>query len=880
MILENRIAQALTKLFDRHRIVFWYDAKQELRGDFEALELPGIEKLELTNNEFGIKYCILRKDPSQKFLLYREGPQPADLDNWLLDVQLGHGEFRTDQVSIWLSELGLGLEFGDVVQAHAEFFQAIKRKEALKKILKSDDTRGLIRLKMLAVCAGSEPRMDAVVENLLQELADGRDGKIKLIGRCGLDGFLWEQMTRCYGYESDEPGIRDFVIELFKSCYAMSTDGQVRLNGDALVFLKRWKDSRRFEDGFETLSSECAGVLGIEQDLAKRDFRELIDLDYFRLIDQKIISDLVRAVAERSVSSGDVTLWVRQRRQGHWYREFRHLYEAIDFAAQFIRTLEELVIPEPQINADQHRFNDNGKNIRVHPCGSVVQNSLASWVERYAKSWYRIDQLYRKFTYHMRMSSQASLMGDLTDRIENLYSNNYLLKLGDRFQSFVDEAGGWEALPTLLQRNFFERWVRPFLRKGNKVCVIISDAMRYEIGDELLGLVRQEDRYSAELEPGLSMLPSYTQLGMAALLPNKTLAIADNETGAVLVDGQSSQGTANRSKILKAATNGRADAITCEELMALNRDDSRELLKANDVLYIYHNRIDHTGDKMHSEGQAFEAAEQTLNDLLCLAKKLTAANASNLLITADHGFIYQNRAIEESDFVGSEPQMNTDEHGSEQSNPICANQCSSVVLFKDRRFMLGKKLHEHSSLKKFTPAKLGLVGEVEVQIPKSINRIRLKGSGSRFVHGGASLQEVVIPVLKINKKRQSDVSVVEVDILRGSSSVITSGQLAVALYQAQPVTDKVQPRVLRAGLYTEAGDLISDSHELTFDLTSENPRERELMVRFVLAREADEANGQEVMLKLEEKHAGTSHYKEYKSLRYLMRRSFTSDFDF
>jgi hypothetical protein len=51
-------------------------------------------------------------------------------------------------------------------------------------------------------------------------------------------------------------------------------------------------------------------------------------------------------------------------------------------------------------------------------------------------------------------------------------------------------------------------------------------------------------------------------------------------------------------------------------------------------------------------------------------------------------------------------------------------------------------------------------------------------------------------------------------------------------------------------------------------------------VRFVLTRKADEANGQEVILRLEEKHAGTSHYKEYKSLRYLLRRSFTSDFDF
>lgn len=107
--MNDRIAQALTKLFDRHRIVFWYDAKQELRDDYEALSLPGVEKLELTNNEYGIKYKILREQPEQKFLLYREGPQPADLDNWLLDVQLAHGEFRTDQVAIWLSNWNLVL---------------------------------------------------------------------------------------------------------------------------------------------------------------------------------------------------------------------------------------------------------------------------------------------------------------------------------------------------------------------------------------------------------------------------------------------------------------------------------------------------------------------------------------------------------------------------------------------------------------------------------------------------------------------------------------------------------------------------------------------------------------------------------------------------
>ena len=831
---EDKITQALSRLFERQRIVFWYDAKRELRNSFEALNIPGVEKIELLNNEFGVKHRVLREQPEHKFLLYRDGPQPDDLDNWLLDVQLAQGEFRTDQVAILLAEMELSLEFAELVRAHAEFYQANKRKELLKRLLKADDTFGMIRLKMLAVCAGSEPRLDAVLECLLQELAEGRSDKIKLMGRCSLDGFFWEQMIRCYGYKSDEPGIHDFVIELFKSCYAMGLDGEIRLTADALVFLKRWKDSRQFEAGFETLSAECTDILGIEQDLDKRDFRELIELDYFRLIDQKIISDLVNSVALRTITSGDVALLVRQRRQSHWYKEYRHLYEAIDFAAQFFQVLSE---------------------------ANLSMGSFVEGIERYSRIWFHLDQLYRKFTYHVRLSAQATLMETLTDQVENFYSNNYLLKLNDQWQAFVDTGKQWDATPVLLQRNFYERCVKPFLNKDNKVCVIISDALRYEIGDELLSLIRQEDRYDAQLEPALSMLPSYTQLGMAALLPNNELALANNDTGTVLVDGLSSQGTVNRSKILNQAIAQRSTAVKADAFMALNKEDSRALLRDHDVLYIYHNRIDATGDKRESEERVFEAVEETLLELIKLIKKLTGANANNLIVTSDHGFIYQNRALDESDFADVEPE-------------------GKPVLFYDRRFVLGLGLKELPSLRKFKSTELGLFGDVEVQIPKSINRLRLKGSGSRFVHGGASLQEVVIPILKINKKRQSDISAVEVDILRGASSVITSGQLAVGLYQAQPVTDKVRPRTLRVGIYTQSGDLISDCHDLTFDLASENPRERELQVRFVLTRKADEANGQEVVLRLEEKHSGTSHYKEYKTLTFQMRRSFTSDFDF
>jgi uncharacterized protein (TIGR02687 family) len=844
--MNDRIAQALNRLFDRHRIVFWNDIKRELREEFDSLQLEGVEKVELANNEFGVKYHILREKPEQKFLLYREGAQPEMLENWLLDVELAQGEFRADQSSIWLSELGLGSDFQDVVKDHSEFYKSAKRIESLKKLLKADDTPGMIRLKMLAVCAGSAPQLDMVVEHLLDELAGNtlddkqfglelQDGeKYRLIERCRLDGYFWELMKRSYGYDASEPGMKDFVIELFKFCFVVGIDGKGSLSGDALVFLKRWKDSRQFERCFEALSEECAGILRLEQKLEGLDFRQLIELDYFRLIDRKIISDLVRALAARTVFSHEVTQWVRQRRQGYWFEEFQHLYEAVEYAALFMYAIEE---------------------------AKLDMGSMADGVQQYSRFWFRLDQFYRKFIYHISVSGQASLMAELSQKVENHYSNNYLLKLNDRWQSFVDKTDAWEASPVPLQKSVFERFVQPFLSKKNKVCVIISDALRYEIGDELLTLIRQEDRYDAQLEPVLAMLPSYTQLCMAALLPNKELSMVDNEIGTVLVDGLSSQGTANRSKILSQSASWRGIAVKADEVMALKGDECRALLRDHDVVYFYHNRIDLTGDKRESEERVFEAVEESLQDLVKLIKKLTGANANNLLVTSDHGFIYQNRALDESDFSAEEAE-------------------GELILFRDRRFVLGKGLKEAPGLRKFNAPQLGLMGEMEVQIPKSINRLRLRGSGSRYVHGGASLQEVVIPLIRINKKRQSDISVVDVDIIRGTSSIITSGQLAVVFYQSQPVTEKVQGRTFIAGIYTLAGDLISDSHTLVFDVTSDNSRVRERQVRFLLTIKADEVNGQEVILRLDEKYPGTSHYSEYKSIRYLMRRSFTSDFDF
>ena len=317
----DKIAQAISRLFDKHRIVFWYDAKQELRHEYDSLWLMGVEKIELHNNEFNVKHLILREKPNQKFLLYHEGPQPDDLNNWLLDVLLAQGIFSADQVSLWTNELELSPSFWDLVQEHIEFFKNDSRRSALKSRLAADETHNTIRAKMLAVCVNAdvENRVESVLEILLAELAEDRHEKFDLIQRCNLDPFLWGRLEVQFGYKSKTAGVRDFAIGLFKACYSLSLDEPSALTQDALVFLKRWRDSVRYQTAFEKLSEECANILGIRNDLENRDFRTLVDVDFFKLIDVKILVSLAGQIFNRTLSAGDCATFIWSRRGTHWY---------------------------------------------------------------------------------------------------------------------------------------------------------------------------------------------------------------------------------------------------------------------------------------------------------------------------------------------------------------------------------------------------------------------------------------------------------------------------------------------------------------------------------------------------------------------------------
>lgn len=833
--MSDRIAASLRQLFEDKRIVFWYDADRDMRAEFDAVDLPGVTKLEIANNEFGLKYRILRQEPKGRFLLFKDGPEPEMTDNWLLDLQLASAVFKADQAAIWLAELGLPLQFENVVRAHIEFFRAKARVEALKRLMQASDTQTQMRMRMLAVCAGAEGGLDTVVEALLGELAVGRDDALRLIERSGLTDFLWKQVGQAYGYKPDEPDFEDFAIALFQSAYARVLGEDGALNAEALLVFRRWKNNRHWAEAFEILSARYQDLLKIPADLQKRDFRTLVGVDHFEEIDRQIIREIVRAMSAQSVSAPEVLNWVRERRQSHWYPTYADIYQAIGYATEFQQALAE---------------------------ANLGMTSPAEGVQRYVTSWYRLDQLYRKFIYHMQKSGQASLLADLYASVENRYTNSFVLALNDAWQDQIAGLGEWKIPGFASQANFYQEQAAEYRRKDQKVAVIISDALRFEVGEECLRRIRALDRFDAELKPMISSLPSYTQLGMAALLPHSALALAEDGSGDVISDGENTKGLAAREKLLAAGRKGdSARALKSEDVMNMRTEDGKALFRDHHIVYVYHNRIDAIGDKLQTEDKLPEAAEDAIEDLTKLVRKLTSANFSNILITADHGFLYQHRALDESDFAIADPQ-------------------GAEILFRNRRFLIGRGLTPTSGMKHFGAAGLGLSGGLDVLIPNSINRMRVKGAGSRFVHGGASLQEVVIPVIRVGKQRETDVGQVDVQIFVTGRSLISSGQTAVTLYQTQPVSEKMRPRELLAGIYAMDGTLISDEYTLIFDFRSDNAREREMPRKFLLSREADRFNNQDVILKLRERVGKTSHYQDYATHRFQLRRGMTTDFDF
>ena len=298
--------------------------------------------------------------------------------------------------------------------------------------------------------------------------------------------------------------------------------------------------------------------------------------------------------------------------------------------------------------------------------------------------------------------------------------------------------------------------------------------------------------------------------------------------------------------------------ISSEDFLNLDKENGREFSKNHNLIYIYHNEIDATGDKRESETKVFEAVENTFETLQKIIKHIFNINGTNIFLTSDHGFLYQNTQTAESELCKVEK--------TEDANRF------------NRRFIIAKNIEKNNCIDIFNAKDLCIDDEIQIALAKSVNKMRMQGGGNRYVHGGGALQEIVVPLLQITKKRTDDVRHVEVSCL--PISQITTNSVMLSFYQEEPIDDKIKPITIKIALFSKDGEQLSNAQIHAFDSVDSYDRNRETKLKFDLKSSASNYSGQTIVLKMKKLLDNSNEEITIKEYSIKLQLSFANDFDF
>jgi uncharacterized protein (TIGR02687 family) len=235
------------------------------------------------------------------------------------------------------------------------------------------------------------------------------------------------------------------------------------------------------------------------------------------------------------------------------------------------------------------------------------------------------------------------------------------------------------------------------------------------------------------------------------------------------------------------------------------------------LVYIYHDHIDAIGDKRGTEGKTFEATEQAIRELQeVVSFIMNNLNGSTIFVTADHGFMYQESALEDADRSVVEEGM-------------------PGVIKPKKRYILGRGMWPMSGAwagnTSITAGTDPGEGSVDFLVPKGAGRFHFVG-GARFVHGSAMPQEIVVPVIVVKEGDAEKTRTKPVDVSQlGSSNRIVTNKQRFEFIQTEAVSDRVLPVTLLFSI-RDGDQVVSDEQALTFDSTSAlmEERKRSLML--------------------------------------------------
>ena len=419
-------------------------------------------------------------------------------------------------------------------------------------------------------------------------------------------------------------------------------------------------------------------------------------------------------------------------------------------------------------------------------------NQPNDYVVFYRTTFHKVDTAYRKAIGLYYAIGKDTPAQDIIDETKKRLDNEYWVLANDlnvEWMRCIEERGQAFADVQLKRQDaFFNHIHVPNLKQ----VVIISDGLRYEVAQELY-YEMAKSRHEASLDAMLTMLPSETEYTKCALLPHQSLRYADNQ---MLVDDQHLPGNAERKKqVQKFVPN--AHCVNMDEILHNSKEQNRELVK-HDLLVVFQDVIDHVGHDDNPETLT-RACEDAVSELDRAVRKLHDANSTSIWITSDHGFLFNDFELGDT-------------------NKLKAIEDKSTILEKMSRYILSTSDEEFHGIMRFPLEDVsGMKGNINVAVPIGTIRVKAPGASYKYAHGGAALQEMIIPVLHSKQKRENLNEKVGVTIL-GQKLNMVSSRLKFKVIQTEAVDMNTVARTVVCAVYD--GDTpVTAEKTLTLDST-------------------------------------------------------------
>ena len=827
--LNRRFAAPLPEFYQR-RIIFWYDEDKEFEDKLDEVVLENAKVIALTgNNAFSVKKLLSLDDLTANYLVYSSLAYNRPDDNWLLDVELYSEAFRADLISIWMDEMGLASNpaMRKQVKNYRAYFNAKDRRLKVSTQNEIPATPAQLHMAvMAAMCGLKEAQPNMILRSVFRAGLDLKNNTVyQDFVKYHADGAFWAMVRQGCGFVEEEPDLGRLAIHLLLTAatrtmrqeYLAGLDGFISMPHQAYCydFISEWLHSDKVN------SSEAGREGGLDRDIKqlydvaryveneahlhqrfeKLTVDDLAGTECFPCINEVILAKLMTEISDHIIDVDTINSIVEKRRTCAWYEPFENFYDGILQVANMQRFFKE------------------------HSAGFHTAEAKGIWKE-YTESYYQMDTYYRLFQLSFQKSLETTniLLDDLfkhvVDKVEGFYTHWFLGELGNNWSDVCAEelATYGKVLEVPQQEEFYHSRIKS---SDTRVFVIVSDAMRYEVAAMMADQLQRETQSKVSISSMQSIFPSITKFGMAALLPHKELTIeVRNDVLTVLADGQSTAST-YRNKVLKSE-NPASVALKYNDIIAMKRAERSALVKGMNVVYIYHDTIDeasHTSDTV-----VFSACDKAISELKNLVRIIVNEfGGTNILITADHGFLYTYSPLTEDDKVDKTSFNGMDvEYG--------------------RRYAIMQKGAQPNYL---LPVKL-LDGKTEFDgfAPRESIRIKMNGGGMNFVHGGISLQEMVVPVIEYHylrndsmeykrNKQKYDTKPVTINLLSANRK-ISNMIFSLNFYQKDAVSANREAAIYQVYFTDENGKQISDVQKIIADKTNDNGAERTFRCQFNL----------------------------------------------